>query len=82
MNAYLRSVIEREKFRFRWFSDGSTSGPISARWNVQTWPTIYVLDAEGKIRMKKVGAAEPEQIDLMIEQLLAEAEIAKEESSN
>ncbi len=78
----LRSVIEREKFRFRWFSDGSTSGPISARWNVQTWPTIYVLDAEGKIRMKKVGAAEPEQIDLMIEQLLAEAEIAKEESSN
>ncbi len=78
----LRGVIEPEKFPFRWFSDGSTSGPISTRWNVQTWPTIYVIDGEGKIRMKKVGAAEPEQIDLTIEQLLGEAERAKGESSN
>jgi peroxiredoxin len=77
----LRVAIEREKFPFRWFSDGSTQGPISTRWNVQSWPTIYVVDAAGKIRMKKVGAARPEQIDLMIEQLLAETDRAGDKSS-
>ena len=70
----LRGVIEREKFPFRWFSDGSTLGPITTRWNVQSFPTIYVLDVEGKIRTKNVGAGEVERIDLTIEQLLDEAE--------
>lgn len=70
----LRDALVREKFPFRWFSDGSTSGPISSRWNVQTWPTIYVLDAEGKIRLKKVGAGKPEQVEMLIEQLLAEVD--------
>jgi hypothetical protein len=31
---------------------GSTDGPISTAWNVQGWPTIYLIDAAGVIRFK------------------------------
>jgi hypothetical protein len=34
------------------FDGGSTGGPIANRWGVSSWPTIYILDAEGKIRYK------------------------------
>ena len=27
-------------------------GPVSSRWNIRAWPTIYVLDATGVIRAK------------------------------
>jgi peroxiredoxin len=37
------------------FWDGpTTKGPIATRWNVTGWPTIYVLDPEGRIRFVDV----------------------------
>ena len=27
-----------------------TGGPISTKWGVRGWPTIYILDHEGRIR--------------------------------
>jgi peroxiredoxin len=30
--------------------DGAGRGPIATEWNVQGWPTTYVLDADGRIR--------------------------------
>jgi peroxiredoxin len=68
----LRAAIEREKFPFRWFADGSTLGPISSRWNVELWPTLYVLDKQGTIRMKKMGVAKPDEIKTLVDKLLAE----------
>jgi hypothetical protein len=32
--------------------EGSTDGPVPTAWNVQGWPTIYLIDAEGVIRFK------------------------------
>jgi hypothetical protein len=29
-----------------------TEGPLPTRWNVDAWPTLYVIDAAGKIRYK------------------------------
>ena len=32
---------------------GTTGGPIARAWNVNGYPTIYVLDHEGRIRFKR-----------------------------
>lgn len=68
----LKEVLEEENISWRSFWNGpeGTSGPISKAWNVRAWPTIYVLDGEGKIRYKDVHGAE---LDKALETLMAEA---------
>jgi len=73
----LRSVRQKENITWRSFWNGpeGTSGPISKAWNVSGWPTIYILDAQGVIRYKSVGADE-EAIDATLERLLTELKTA------
>ena len=67
---HLKQVIKREKMTWRsWWDGGSTSGPISSKWNVHSWPTIYVLDHKGVIRFK--GPREHE-LDKAVDALLKE----------
>ena len=67
----LKPVLEKERITWRSFwNGGSTSGPISSAWNVHGWPTIYIVDAQGVIRYKSVGANEVE-IDKTLDMLLA-----------
>ena len=33
-----------------WFDGGGTRGPIATRWGVTGWPTVYIMDPEGRIR--------------------------------
>ena len=68
----LKPILEEENITWRSFWNGpdGTGGPISKKWNVSGWPTIYVIDAEGKIRYKN---ARGEQLDDALETLLAEA---------
>lgn len=68
----LKPVLEEENITWRSFWNGpdGTSGPISKKWNVSGWPTIYVIDAEGKIRFKNKRG---EELDDALETLLAEA---------
>ncbi len=63
-------------WRSFWNGPKGTSGPISTRWNVRGWPTIYVLDHKGVIRFKNVRG---EKMDAAVDQLLAEME--KEEKN-
>ena len=67
----LQDVLVEENITWRSFWNGpdGTGGPISTRWNVHGWPTIYVLDHEGKIRFKDVRG---EAMDKAVDQLLAE----------
>jgi hypothetical protein len=37
---------------FRNWSDGTTSGPITSMFNLRSFPTLYLLDAKGKIVLK------------------------------
>ena len=49
----LKNVLAKEKIPWRsWWDGGGTSGPISRRWNIQAWPTLYLIDAKGVIRYK------------------------------
>src|SRR5262245_57353646 len=68
----LKPVLEKEQITWRSFwNGGGTRGPISTEWNVRGWPTLYVIDGDGKIRFKCVGADE-EGIDKTLATLLAE----------
>jgi hypothetical protein len=42
---------------------------VSQRWNVQGYPTIYILDHEGVIRKK--GFMPESEIEKMVDELLA-----------
>lgn len=71
----LKEILEEKNLTWRSFWDGgSTSGPIASAWNVSGWPTIYVLDAEGRIRYKGVRG---KRLDKAIETLMAELEKKK-----
>ncbi len=67
----LRKVRVEKELTWRSFWNGldGTSGPISTKWGVTGWPTIYVLDETGVIRFMNVRG---EQMDEAVNQLLAE----------
>jgi hypothetical protein len=56
--------------------DGEKS--ISTEWNVEGWPTLYLIDHEGTIRRKWLGSPGDEVLDKEIEDLVAKAEAASE----
>jgi thiol-disulfide isomerase/thioredoxin len=52
--ARARLVAAKEKITWASFRDGDMPGPIAKTWNVQSWPTVYVLDRKGVIRYRNV----------------------------
>ncbi len=72
----LKKVIAKQGITWRSFwNGGSKSGPISTRWNVTGWPTIYVLDHAGVIRFRDVRG---EDMDRAVDQLLEEMSVEKQ----
>ena len=69
--AKLRPRLKEENISWRSFWNGpqGTSGPISAKWGVRGWPTIYILDHKGVIRFK---GPRGERMDKAVDQLLEE----------
>jgi len=71
----LKEVLKKEEITWRSFwNGGSTGGPISTEWNVQGWPTLYVIDHKGVIRHKHLGSPGDKVLDEEIDKLVAEAE--------
>ena len=67
----LRQTIKEKELTWRSFFDcGGTGGPIATRWGVRGWPSIYVLDHEGRIRYKDVRG---EDLDAALEDLIPKA---------
>lgn len=54
--------------------DGQPS--IAEEWNVQGWPTLYLIDHEGIIRHKWLGSPGDETLDKEIDALVAQVEEA------
>ncbi len=67
-------ILKREGISWRQAIDGDTSGPWATKWNVQGWPTIYVLDAQGVIRARDVR---DEAMEKTVLELLAQAKTKK-----
>ena len=66
-----RATVKEENLPWRSFWNGpeGTYGPISRAWNVWSWPTLYLIDAEGVIRFKNLRG---EALDRALAQLIAE----------
>jgi hypothetical protein len=76
--AELKKAMEKENITWRSFwNGGSTSGPISTRWAVQGWPTLYLIDHQGVIRKKWVGSPGGKKLEEEIDKLVKEAEAKK-----
>lgn len=67
----IREIVKTKNITWRSFWNGpdGPGGSISTKWNVSGWPTIYVLDADGKIRFRDVQGPE---LDNAITELLGE----------
>ncbi len=50
------------------------AGKHSEKWNVMTWPTVYLIDAQGVIRKKWIGRVDPKMLDEAIETLVKQIE--------
>ena len=46
----VKKILKEQNITWRQAVDGGTEGPISKKYSVEGWPTIYVLDAKGVIR--------------------------------
>jgi hypothetical protein len=78
----IRKIVAEKNISWRSFWNGpeGTSGPISTEWNVSGWPTIYVLDAEGRIRFKNVrGEAMDKALETLFEEMKVEVKIVHDE---
>jgi RNA polymerase sigma factor (sigma-70 family) len=73
----LRELIRAKGINWRSWWDGggsaNTPGPIARRYNVDGWPTLYVLDHRGVIRHKHLSPG-TQRLDEAIEALVKAAE--------
>ena len=51
--AKVKDIMAREGLTWRNAIDGDTSGPWASAWNVQAWPTLYLIDKDGVIRQRE-----------------------------
>jgi len=49
----LQDSVERGEITWRSWWDGK-DGPIAAKWHVDSWPTTFLLDADGIIRYRNI----------------------------
>jgi hypothetical protein len=81
----IRETVKEKNLSWRSFWNGpqGTGGPISARWGVTGWPTIYVLDHEGVIRYKNVrGPAMDKAVATLLAEMGHEVDIQHEEEDD
>ncbi len=70
-----KAGIAQEGISWRNALEGSTSGPLPTAWNVQAWPTLYVVDPKGVIRYK---GHDGDEMECTVGTLLAVMESEKE----
>jgi hypothetical protein len=72
----LKKVLQEENITWRsfWNGEKGTQGPISTEWNVQGWPTLYLIDHNGVIRHKWLGSPGEGVMDKAVDKLVEEAE--------
>jgi hypothetical protein len=72
--AKAKEVSAKEGITWRSFWNGGPHGPISLKWGVSGWPTVYLIDAHGIIRHDTMRGP---TLDKAVEALVAEAEASE-----
>ena len=70
----VKKILAEQQITWRQAIDVSTQGELATRWNVDGWPTIYVLDQKGVVRYRDVR---DEAMEKAVLELLAEGKAAK-----
>ncbi len=70
----LKKAVKQHQITWPSFFDGNTRGPICQDWEIQGFPTLYLIDAKGVIRHKFVGSPGEKHLDQVIDGLVQEAE--------
>jgi hypothetical protein len=66
----LKKIVEKENITWPNIYEGKR-GAIAGRWNVHSWPMIYILDHEGVIRDRDLR---DEALEKAVNELLAKVE--------
>jgi hypothetical protein len=70
----VKKRLEKNGITWRSAIDGSTNGPIDSEWNVDHWPTTYVLDEEGVIHAADLrGKSLDEKVEELVKKLEAKS---------
>lgn len=65
-----KATVATNRMTWPSFWNGGPNGPITGKWNVQSWPTIYVMDHRGVIRFKQVREKKmDEAVDLLVKEV-------------
>jgi thiol-disulfide isomerase/thioredoxin len=67
----LKKFLEKEEMP--WTHWWSGTGGIVKEWNIEAFPTLYIIDAKGVIRAKIVGGGNEKKIDELVAKLIKEA---------
>jgi thiol-disulfide isomerase/thioredoxin len=73
----VKKALEKEQITWRSFwDDGGKKGTISTKWQIRGWPTLYIIDHQGIVRMNYALGRSPgqEPLDEWIDRLVKEAE--------
>ena len=65
----IREIVKEKNLTWRSFQNEQDYGAISDLWGINGWPTIFLVDANGKIRYRDLRGSE---MDAAIEELLKE----------
>lgn len=67
----VRPFVKRQRMEWTHVFDGP-NGPIGQLYDVNAYPTLYVIDAAGMIRFQAVGGHEARRVEGVVAQLLDE----------
>lgn len=68
-----REAVARHNLNWRsWWADGP-DGAIPRQWQVDRWPTMFLIDAQGIVR-HRLTMTSPQELERLIETLVREAE--------
>ena len=72
----VKATTEKQRITWRsfWCGEKGTDGEIPRAWNVQGWPTVYVIDHTGIIRAKQVAGL---GMDRIVDRLIEDATAKK-----
>jgi peroxiredoxin len=69
----LKESIDSGAITWRCWYDGGITGPITTRWGITSFPTIFVLDKAGIIRFKDVRGKELDRtVAVLLDEVAAE----------
>jgi len=71
-----KAVHDKNRLTWRSFHIGDPGGPVPRQWAIGGWPTIYLVDATGKIRYRFEGK-QPGNVDRAVATLLREMDVVR-----